>query len=140
MSYWFLFLSAFGAATVLPFYSEVTLLAMLNMDYPALALWWVATLGNTLGALLNWLLGLYATRFAGKRWFPFKPDALQRGQRWFQRYGVWSLLLAWMPLGGDALTFVAGVMRVRWWIFLPLVALGKAARYAVVIALYNGAI
>ena len=138
MSYWLLFGSAFGAATFLPFYSEITLLAMLHAGYPALALCTVATLGNTLGSLVNWIMGSYAARFAGKRWFPFTPDALHRGQRWFQRYGVYSLLLAWLPIGGDALTFVAGVMRVRWYIFLPLVALGKAARYAAVIALYNG--
>ena len=58
---------------------------------------------------------------------------MERGQAWFERWGVWSLLLAWAPVGGDALTFVAGIMGTRLPLFLLLVGLGKGARYAVVI-------
>jgi len=98
-----------------------------------LALWLWATAGNTLGAAVNWLLGRFLLRFQSRRWFPFRPDGLGRAQQWFRRYGVWSLLLAWMPLVGDALTFVAGVMRVRFPLFLLLTAIGKGGRYAVLV-------
>lgn len=128
-SYWLLFASAFLAATVLPFYSEVVLFALLREGGAAVALVVVATLGNTLGAVVNWLLGRYLLHFQDRRWFYFSAAQVERAQRWFQRYGYWSLLLAWAPVGGDALTLVAGIMKVRLWLFLLLVGAGKAMRY-----------
>lgn len=138
MSYLILFLSAFGAATILPFYSEITFIALLNEEYDPLWVWLTATAGNTLGAAVNWILGRYLTHFESRAWFPFKPDTLHRSQAWFQKYGVWSLLFAWLPIGGDALTFIAGVMRVRFELFFILTATGKAARYAVLLAIFYG--
>ena len=136
MAYIVLFISAFGAATLLPFSSEVTLLALLSSDYFIAGLWVVATLGNTLGACVNWWLGKYLTQFQGRSWFPFTEAQLARGQLWFNRYGKWSLLLSWLPIVGDVLTLVAGTLRVNFSWFLPLVLIGKGARYAVVIGLY----
>lgn len=136
MSYWILFISAFGAATLLPFYSEVTLVILLEQGYPPFWLGLTATLGNTLGAVVNWLLGRYLIHFDNRRWFPFKKEKLHRSQAWFQRYGAWSLLLAWLPIVGDTLTFIAGLMQVRIHTFILLVATGKAARYAVIILMY----
>jgi membrane protein YqaA with SNARE-associated domain len=93
----------------------------------------VATLGNTLGAVVNWLLGLFLLRFRERRWFYFNQRQIENAQAWFQRYGFWSLLFAWLPIVGDALTLVAGVMRVRLWLFLLLVGGGKALRYISVV-------
>lgn len=135
--YLILFVSAFGAATILPFYSELTLVGMLYQGHSSLSVWWVASLGNTLGAALNWMLARYLLRYQERKWFPFKPEKLGRAQRWFQRWGKWSLLFAWLPIGGDALTFVAGLMRVQFGIFLVLTFIGKAARYAAVIFIYH---
>ena len=131
--YLLLFLSAFAAATLLPFYSELLLLAQLRQGLDPSWLWLVATAGNTLGSALNWVIGRYLTHYADRRWFPVRENALDRAQRWFQRYGTWTLLFAWAPVGGDALTVVAGIMKVRFWLFLILVTLGKGARYAAVI-------
>ena len=136
MSYLILFLSAFGAATVLPFYSEVTLIVLLEKGFNPTILWLVASAGNTMGSVVNWVLGLYVTHFESRPWFPFKEKSMQRSELWFQKYGVWSLLLAWLPIGGDALTFIAGVMRVRFWKFLVLVAIGKSIRYGGIIVVY----
>ncbi|WP_370262956.1 YqaA family protein [Limnobacter sp.] len=133
MSYLILFSSAFLAATILPFYSEVVLFAMIRAGEPAHWLLLTATVGNTLGAVVNWVLGLYLLHFQHKKWFYFKPAQIERMQVWFQRYGVWSLLLAWAPVVGDPLTLVAGIMRVRLWQFLILVAIGKSVRYIAVI-------
>ena len=130
-----LFVASFLAATLLPFYSEVVFAALLLEGHDALSLWIVASAGNTLGSVVNWALARYLLRYQDRRWFPFREDRLARAQEWFQRYGVWSLLLAWAPAGGDALTFVAGLMRIRLGVFLLLVGLGKAARYAVVLLL-----
>ena len=93
----------------------------------------IATLGNTLGSVVNWWLGLYLLRFQNRRWFYFSPAQISRAQYWFQRYGYWTLLLAWLPIGGDPLTLVAGIMKIRLGVFLPLVAVGKGLRYVAVI-------
>ena len=138
MGYILLFLSAFGAATILPGSSEIVFVSLLEQGNIPFWVWLVATGGNSLGAAVNWLLGRFLTRFEDHRWFPFKSDSLHRSQAWFQKYGVWSLLLAWLPIVGDALTFVAGVMRVRFWLFLLLTAIGKGARYAVLYFIYVG--
>ena len=135
ISYLLLFGSAFLAATILPFYSEVLLYALLRDGGDPLVLVAVATLGNTLGAVVNWVLGLYLLHFQDRRWFYFSRQQIDNAQRWYQRYGFWSLLLAWMPVGGDALTLIAGIMRVRLWIFLLLVGTGKALRYVSVVYL-----
>ncbi len=133
ISYGLLFLSAFLAATLLPFYSEIVLVTLLIEGKSQFALWLSATTGNTLGAAVNWALGRYLLHFQERKWFPFKAENLDKSQQWFQRYGSWSLLLAWLPVGGDALTFIAGIMRVRLWVLLVLCGIGKGARYAVVI-------
>ncbi|GAB5413713.1 MAG: YqaA family protein [Congregibacter sp.] len=131
--YLVLLASAFLAATVLPFYSEVTLFLMLGRGEDPLALLAVATAGNTLGSVVNWVLGRYLLHFRDRRWFFFSAEQIDRAQRWYQRRGVWSLLLAWMPVGGDGLTLIAGIMRVRLSTFLILVGIGKAVRYIAVI-------
>lgn len=134
-----LFLAAFGAASLLPMQSEALLVGLLLAErQPLLALLAVATLGNVLGSLLNWLLGLYLERFRQRRWFPVGETQLQRGQRWYQRHGRWSLLLSWLPVVGDPLTVVAGVMRESFWVVLLLVTLAKGGRYAVLAALTLG--
>ncbi|MDX1655049.1 MAG: YqaA family protein [Candidatus Competibacteraceae bacterium] len=128
-----LFITAFGAASVLPFYSEPLLVGLVLKGYPLGWLWLVATVGNTLGAVLNWWMARYIRHFRHKRWFPMTEQQLETGTRWFQKYGTWTLLLSWSPVGGDALTFVAGLLRVRLDLFLLLVGIGKGARYAMVI-------
>lgn len=135
ISYLILFLSSFLAATVLPFYSEVVLFALIRQGEQALLLIFIASVGNTLGAVVNWILGRYLLHYQDRRWFYFKANEVSRMQLWFQRYGVWSLLFAWLPLGGDVLTFIAGIMKVRLGLFIILVGIGKSLRYIVVVYL-----
>ncbi len=131
-SYVLLFCSAFLAATILPFYSEVMLFALLQQGKSAPLLLIMASLGNTAGAVLNWYLGRFLLHYQDRKWFYFSTEQVAKSQHWFQRYGIWSLLFAWMPFGGDVLTFIAGVMKVKLWIFVVLVGLGKSLRYIVV--------
>lgn len=98
----------------------------------------VASAGNIGGSLVNWLLGRWAGRFRDRRWFPVKPAALARAERWYGRLGHWSLLLSWLPVVGDPLTFVAGVLRVPLAWFLLLVSIGKAGRYLALAAALRG--
>jgi membrane protein YqaA with SNARE-associated domain len=131
-----LFLSAFGAATLLPLQSEAVLVALLlGGAHATWLLLAVATLGNVLGSWVNWLLGRSLEHYRHQRWFPVSDARLQQAQAWYARHGRWSLLLSWMPVIGDPLTLVAGVMREPLWRFLLIVTLAKGARYALLAAL-----
>ena len=131
MLYLTTFASAFLAATFVPLASELTLAAGLAAGGSVHWLVACATLGNTLGAVVNWGLGRFIERFRDRKWFPVDAKRLEQGQVWFRRYGAWSLLFAWVPVVGDALTVIAGTMRIHIAPFLVLVAAGKGARYAV---------
>ncbi|MFO7646984.1 MULTISPECIES: YqaA family protein [Halomonas] len=130
-----LFLVALVSATLLPGGSEVWLARLWCLGEPALALWAVATAGNTLGSLVNVGMGRYARRFQDRRWFPASPQGLARAERWYFRFGEWSLLASWAPVIGDPLTVLAGVFRLPWWRAILLITLAKGARYAVVLLL-----
>ncbi|HWK65933.1 MAG TPA: YqaA family protein [Rhizobiaceae bacterium] len=134
-----LFAAAFLAATVLPAQSEALLSGLLlSGAYPVSSLLAVASLGNILGSVVNWLLGRGIQHFQEKGWFPAGEASLDRASRWYRRYGRWSLLLSWVPVVGDPLTVVAGVLREPFWSFLTLVAVAKIGRYAVLSALVLG--
>nr|WP_245195707.1 YqaA family protein [Aureimonas populi] len=130
-----LFAVAFVAATILPAQSEAALIALLIVGGPSPALLVaVATAGNVLGSVTNWLLGRWIEHYRDRRWFPVGERSLGRATRWYRRWGRWSLLLSWAPLGGDALTVAAGVLREPFWSFLLLVTIAKAGRYIIVSA------
>lgn len=129
-----LFASALVAATMLPMQSEAVLVGLLLADYSPALLLFVATVGNVLGALVNWLLGRGIQHFRDWRWFPASENQLARASRWYRRYGRWSLLLSWAPVIGDPLTVVAGVLREPVWSFLAIVTVAKLGRYLVLAA------
>lgn len=136
--YLLLALTAFGAATLLPIPSEPAVIALATQpDYDLIVIWFVATAANTAGSTVNWWLGRTCLRWQNRRWFPASPDQLARAERWFARWGQWSLLLAWLPLVGDPLTVAAGILRVPLRVFLILVGVGKAMRYAAVLYAYD---
>ncbi|MGA9701086.1 YqaA family protein [Pseudomonas sp.] len=127
-----LFLAAFGAATLLPLQSEAVLVGLLvSGHYSLWLLLIVATVGNVFGSVVNWWLGRSVERFKTRRWFPVSPRHLEKARSHYQRWGYWSLLLSWVPIVGDPLTLVAGVMREPFWRFLLVVSVAKGARYAV---------
>jgi membrane protein YqaA with SNARE-associated domain len=134
-----LFLAAFGAATLLPLQSEAVLVGLLVSDrYWLWGLLFVATLGNVLGSLVNWWLGRGLERFQDRRWFPVGPKHMARARAHYQRYGHWSLLLSWLPVIGDPLTLIAGVMREPLGRFLLIVSFAKGVRYGVLAMLTLG--
>ncbi|QEE47971.1 DedA family protein [Rhizobium sp. WL3] len=134
-----LFLAAFLAATIVPAQSEAVLVGLiLAGDQPVLLLFLVATTGNVLGSVVNWLLGRFIEHFRHRPWFPVSQDKLARAEAWYRRFGIWSLLLSWVPIIGDPLTVVAGVLRTPFPTFLVLVTIAKAGRYAVLAALTLG--
>ena len=134
-----LFLSAFGAASLLPLQSEAVLAGLLlGGAQSAAVLLAVASVGNVLGSVLNAALGRGIERFHERRWFPVSAQRLEQAKHTYRRYGRWSLLLSWVPVIGDPLTLMAGVMREPWWSFLLLVTLAKTGRYLVLAAITLG--
>jgi len=133
-----LFFISFLAATILPFSSELTLAGLISTsNYDNLLLLVFASFGNVLGSVFNWGLGFYARNLTIKKWFPFKETQIERSSKWFSKFGKWSLLFAWVPIVGDPLTFVAGLLRVRFFDFIILVAIGKVSRYLIIFYLMS---
>lgn len=134
-----LFVTAFLSATLFPFQSEAVLFGMLVSDrYQVWPLIAVASAGNILGSVVNWFLGRFIAHFEGRRWFPVKREQMAKAEDWYHRYGRWTLLLSWMPVIGDPLTLVAGMLREPLPVFILLVALAKTARYLTVGAISLG--
>lgn len=138
IAYLTLFAVAFGAATILPLQSEAILVGLLLMDYPPILLVVTASAGNVLGSIINWMIGRQVETFRNRRWFPVSDTRFQRAQRWYQRHGKWSLLLSWVPIVGDPLTVIAGVMREPLPTFVLLIAIAKVGRYVALTAIVLG--
>jgi len=138
MIYLSLFIISFLAATILPLSSELTLAGLMaTSNYDNLLLLIFASLGNVLGSVVNWILGFYSRNLVTKKWFPFKDQQIEKSSSWFNRFGKWSLLFAWVPIIGDPLTLVAGLLRVKFIEFIILVTIGKVSRYMVIFYLLN---
>ena len=136
LSYFQLLIISFLAATILPFSSEVVLTTMfLSNSFETYLLLIFASIGNILGSITNWYLGKKITIFQDRKWFPVSPGQLSRSQKYFQKYGLWSLLLAWVPIIGDPITLLAGVLKVRFGIFFLLVSISKISRYVFILYL-----
>ena len=115
--------SAFLSATILPGNSEAVLFAVLRaFPSQAIAALAIATVANTLGSMTSYALGLLVPRRAREG----------RALAWVRRHGAWALLLAWLPVVGDALCVAAGAVRMHWGAALAAMATGKLARYLVV--------
>ncbi|HEY8581006.1 MAG TPA: YqaA family protein [Beijerinckiaceae bacterium] len=134
-----LFVTAFLAATILPFSSEAALAAALvGSGQPWALLIAAASLGNVLGSLTNWMIGRGLAGLREGRLRPKDEARLARAEGWYRRWGRWTLLLSWVPVIGDPLTIAAGLLREPLRVFIPLVAAAKTGRYLAVAAAASG--
>ena len=129
-----LFLTSFLAATVLPLGSEAVVVAMATMGYPPTGLFVVATLGNTLGAVVNYGAGLLGECALSRRYKPSDLPVLNNARNIIHRWGAPAMILAWAPVIGDPLTVLAGLAGMPFWRFFFWMGLGKALRYAILLA------
>lgn len=135
-AYGVMFASAFLAATVLPAQSELVLIGFLTAgEHSVVGMLVVASIGNVLGSVVNYYLGIGIQSFGDRPWFPASAAQLARARGFYHRWGRWSLLLAWTPIIGDPLTVIAGVMREPLWSFLVLVTISKVSRYVALAAI-----
>ncbi len=104
--------SAFTSATLLPGTSEAALVALhVAQSAPGWVLLAVASAANIAGSCVNWALGRFLVRYAGRRWFPVSQAQIDRAASWYGRYGWPSLLASWLPVVGDPLTVAAGFLK-----------------------------
>jgi len=127
---WALFFSALVSSTLFPGGSEAVLLYKLNEGSDAVTLVVIATVGNVLGSLISYAMGRLGNEAVHKKWLRMDEAKVARAEAWFEKYGMPSLLFAWLPIVGDPLCLVAGLLRSHVLLFLLLVSLGKVARYA----------
>ena len=125
-----LFLAAFFAATILPFSSEALLLLLIDQQGTWIIPLLFASSGNILGSMVNYFMGYYGDKLLFYKIFRMKESTVSRAKQRFQKYGVYSLLFAWVPVVGDPLTVAAGAFRIKFVVFILLVSLGKVGRYS----------
>jgi membrane protein YqaA with SNARE-associated domain len=130
MIYISLFFSSLISATLFPMGSEALLIYDLLEGYNLYLLIFVATIGNSLGACVNYLFGRKGEDYLEEKKILSKKS-LDRAKNFFDKYGAWSLLLSWVPIIGDPITFIAGVLKYNFKYFLLLVTFAKFARYVV---------
>jgi len=136
MPYITLFFTSLGAATLLPGGSEALLLYYKSDGLNPIYLLIAASIGNTFGSVINFYLGKYASSWAIEKNY-IKSLHVNKAKKYFDRYGAFAILLSWMPIIGDPITFVAGILRYNFWKFLVLVLIAKTARYWLLLYLYN---
>ncbi len=127
-----LFLASFLAATILPLSSEVVLGFLLFNDFDPVVSVGIATTGNVLGSFVNYALGYWGGLFLVRRVSRISEEAFFKAKQRFKKYGLFSLFFAWVPVIGDPLTVVAGVLKINMWAFFILVASGKLVRYILI--------
>lgn len=130
-----MFFTAFCSATLIPMGSEAVLLYYLSHKYNFILIFCLAVLGNTLGAFVNYYLGLKGEEYLLRKRY-LKEITIKKHQLTFNRYGSFALLLAWVPVVGDGFTFVAGMLRYSIIKFTFFVFLSKLFRYAVIVIIY----
>ncbi len=124
--------ASFLAATILPLSSEAVLGLLLLNDLNPIILISFATFGNVLGSLVNYAIGFWGSTFFVEKVLKISENNFTKAEQRFGKYGVLSLFFAWVPIIGDPLTVVAGVLRVNILLFFILVTSGKLIRYIAV--------
>jgi membrane protein YqaA with SNARE-associated domain len=133
---WTVFISSFLAATILPLGSEVAFIAAIDSNEPILLMVIIATIGNTIGGMTNYLLGWFAKWSWLEKYARIKRAKVERISLKWQKHGAWLALLCWMPIIGDPLAVMLGLLRIPWLNIIVLMAIGKGLRYIVLAAIW----
>lgn len=134
------FFAAAVSASILPGTTEVAMAAAIGAfklgPVPVIL---AATTGSVFGSAVQWAIGRYLANYRDHKRFPLKPEQYERYSKWFQRYGVWALGMAWLPGVGDVLTLIGGLFRTPFALSMALVGLAKGARFALFAYAITGA-
>ena len=136
--YWGMGVLAFLSGSIVPITSEVLLVFFLSVGLNAVALTLVASFGNTLGGITCFFMGRIVSKEKAVAFFKITPRRMQRADRIIQRYGYWAASISFVPVLGETLLVMLGIMRVSWWRVAIVMAVGKLIRYAFIIFSYAG--
>ena len=128
MVYLILFITALISATLFPFGSEALLIYDIKEGYNIYLLLFFATFGNSLGSVVNYFLGLKGEEYLINKNL-LNEKYILKAKTYFDKYGAWSILFSWLPIIGDPITFVAGILKYDFKKFLILVIIAKFSRY-----------
>lgn len=129
--YFSLFFMSFLASTLIPLGSEWMLVAMLLAGYNPVSAVLTATTGNYLGAVTTYLIGISGGNWLIEKILRISPIQQERAKKYYQRFGVYSLLFSWLPIVGDPICLMGGILRVNFILFTLLVVIGKLSRYII---------
>jgi membrane protein YqaA with SNARE-associated domain len=136
LEYLVLFFSAFASATLIPLGSEALLLYNIENGLNVYLLLLFASVGNILGSVLNYFLGLKGEEYLVNKKL-IKETHIKKSKNLFDKYGGFSLLFSWVPIIGDPLTFIAGVFKYNFYKFLMIVTISKSLRYIIIVLLFD---
>ena len=128
MVYFILFCTAFISATLFPLGSEALLIYDITEGHNIYLLLFFATFGNSLGSVVNYFLGLKGEEYLINKKL-LNEKYIIKAKTYFDKYGDWSILFSWLPIIGDPITFVAGILKYDFKKFLILVVVAKFSRY-----------
>lgn len=132
MVYFILFSTAFISATLFPLGSEALLIYDITQGHNIYLLLFFATFGNSLGSIVNYFLGLKGEEYLINKKL-LNEKYIIKAKTYFDKYGAWSILFSWLPIIGDPITFVAGILKYDFKKFLILVVVAKFSRYLVLV-------
>ena len=138
MIYLILFFSAFISATLFPLGSEALFIYDINEGYNIYLLLFFATIGNSLGSIFNYFLGLKGEKYLIRKKL-LSEKMILKLKNYFDKYGFYCLLFSWLPIIGDPLTFVAGILKYDLKKFVIIVTIAKFLRYLFIalVVIYN---
>ena len=128
-----LFIASFLSASLLPFSSEAVMVGLLAAGLDPVQLIVYGTIGNSLGSLFNYWIGSLGRLDWIERWLHVKPDKLDKAQRWIAGRGAWMGFFSFVPVIGDVLTIVLGLMKANLVITTVSIVIGKLLRYIILI-------
>lgn len=126
-----LFLGCMLAATLIPFSSEALVAGAMALQYPLWLIIFVASLGNTAGGMISFLMGWLCKWEWLEKYFKIDREKLMKVHNRVYKYGVWAALVSWAPLVGDLIAIALGLMRISPWKTLLVMFIGKTLRYVV---------
>ena len=126
-----LFFASFLAATILPLSSEAALVGALHEGLPPSIALFAASSGNLMAIILNYFLGYFLYEKMHAKLQTSKTG--KKAYKWGHKYGYYALLLSWLPIIGDPLTIVAGLLRLNFWYFLLIAGSLRVLRYYLII-------
>lgn len=135
-----MFVAAFLAGTVVPFASEAVLIALVKMGLDPYLTTLCATVGNAAGSMTCYWIGHLGNMHWIEKYLKVKPSTMQRAERFVKGRGAWMGFFSFLPIFGDAITIVLGLMRANIWITMAAVTTGKLVRYVTCLLAAEGLI